>query len=275
MKVALVPNAERPRSLEIAARLIEGCGAYGIEPVTTSEEDAALLGLEVVEAVESSGIELVIAFGGDGTVLKGVRVGLAAGAPIFGINVGRLGFLADGEPADLEATIRTLAAGDWNISERMTVQANIHGRPVAVGLNDVVVEKMESQRLVNLDVWVDKNRFLSYRADGLVIATPTGSTAYNLSVGGPLLDPEGRSLVLTPVAPHSLFSRAMVFPPQRVLRLEVLEDRPVGVNVDGIDVGTVEPGGVIEVSEGPEVARFVDLSGRWFGNVIKQKFHLE
>jgi len=275
MRVALVPNAQRPRSLEIAARVIARCAAYGIEPVTTSEEDAALLGVGAVDPLANSGVDLVIAFGGDGTVLKGVQIGLAADAPIFGINAGRLGFLADGEPADLEATMRSLAAGEWQVSERMTVQASLDGGPVAVGLNDVVVEKMESQRLVNLDVWIDDHRFLSYRADGLVIATPTGSTAYNLSVGGPLFDPEGRALVLTPVAPHSLFSRAMVFPPERVLRLEVLEDRPVGVNVDGIDVGTVDPGGVIEISEGPETARFVDLSGRWFGNVIKQKFHLE
>ena len=275
MRVALVPNAQRPRSLEIAARVIGRCAAYGIEPVTTSVEDAAVLGVGAVDPLANSGVDLVITFGGDGTVLKGVQIGLAADAPIFGINAGRLGFLADGEPADLEATMRSLAAGEWEISERMTVQASLDGGPMAVGLNDVVVEKMESQRLVNLDVWIDDHRFLAYRADGLVVATPTGSTAYNLSVGGPLLDPEGRALVLTPVAPHSLFSRAMVFPPERVLRLEVLEDRPVGVNVDGIDVGTVAPGGVIEISEGPQTARFVGLSGRWFGNVIKQKFHLE
>lgn len=275
MRVAIVANTERSRALDIAGRLIGRCADYDMEPLATSEEDAARLGIPLQEPSAEAGIDLVIAIGGDGTVLKGAQIGLAADAPIFGINAGRLGFLADAEPADLEATMRALSSGSWRISERMTLQASLDGVPVAVGLNDVVVEKMESQRLVHIDVWVDENRFLTYRADGLVIATPTGSTAYNLSVGGPLLDPEGRAIVMTPVAPHSLFARALVFPAERRLRLEVLEDRPVGVNVDGIDVGTVLPGATIEVGVGPCNARFVDLSGRWFGSVIKQKFHLE
>jgi len=275
MRVALVANTERPRAMEIVARLIQRCADFGIDPVATSDEDAVEMGIGLQPPSAEAGIDLVIAVGGDGTVLKGTQIALAACAPIFGINAGRLGFLADGEPADLEATMAALSTGTWRISERMTLQASLDGVPMAVGLNDVVVEKMESQRLVNIDVWVDEHRFLAYRADGLVVATPTGSTAYNLSVGGPLLDPEGRAIVMTPVAPHSLFSRAMVFPPDRTLRLEVLEDRPVGVNVDGIEVGSVDPGGVIEIGVGPTNARFVELSGRWFGSVIKQKFHLE
>lgn len=275
MRIALVPNADRPRALDIAKRVIDLCDAHGVTPLATSIEDASLLGIDAAEPAAESGIDLVMAVGGDGTVLKGAQIALASDAPIFGINAGRLGFLADGAPADLEDTLDRLVERDWPVSERMTVQASLDGVPGPTGLNDVVIEKMESQRLVYLDVWIDDNRFLTYRADGLVVATPTGSTAYNLSVGGPLVDPEGAALILTPVAPHSLFSRSIVLPAERVVRLEVLEDRPVGVNVDGIDVGSVEAGGIIEVRKGASRVRFVELSGRWFGTVIKQKFHLE
>ena len=157
----------------------------------------------------------------------------------------------------------------------MMVEASINGREPVVGLNDVVIEKVESQGTVHLAVAVDEEPFITYSADGVVVATPTGSTAYSLSAGGPLVDPEIDAIIMTPVAPHSLFSRSIVFPPSRVLRFEVLDDRAVGVNVDGVDVGSIEPGGVITVAKSQSRITFVSLSGRSYPTTVKRKFSLE
>ncbi len=274
MRIAIVPHGDRPRSLELAHDLSAAARQQGIE-VVASEHDAAALDMEATDLGADAGIDLVVAIGGDGTVLKAVRVGLRTGAPVYGINDGHLGFLADGEPRDLGRTVKRLLEEEWFTSDRMMIQASIDGgRPVA-GLNDVVIEKVESQRTVRLAVAIDGEHFITYAADGVVLATPTGSTAYNLSAGGPLVDPELDAIMMTPVAAHSLFSRALVLPPERTLEVRVLEDRPVGVNVDGIDVGSVLPGGVITVTRAEERVNFVSLSGRSFPATLKQKFSLE
>ena len=240
-----------------------------------SSIDAPGLGMEATDLDGHSDIDLIVAIGGDGTVLKAVRVGLRTGAPVYGINAGHLGFLAEGEPADLEQTLDRIAKREWYASDRMMVQASINGREPVIGLNDVVIEKVESQGTVHLAVAVDEEPFITYSADGVVVATPTGSTAYSLSAGGPLVDPEIDAIIMTPVAPHSLFSRSIVFPPSRVLRFEVLEDRAVGVNVDGIDIGSIEPGGVITVAKSQSRITFVSLSGRSYPTTVKRKFSLE
>lgn len=274
MRIAIVPHGDRPRSLELAHDLSAAARQEGIE-IVASEHDAASLDIEATDLDARSGVDLVVAIGGDGTVLKAVRVGLRTGAPVFGINDGRLGFLADGEPRDLGRTVKRLLEEEWYTSDRMMIQASIDGGDPVVGLNDVVIEKVESQRTVRLAVAIDGEHFITYAADGVVLATPTGSTAYNLSAGGPLVDPELDAIMMTPVAAHSLFSRALVFPPERTLEVRVLEDRPVGVNVDGIDVGSVLPGGVITVTRAPDRITFVSLSGRSYPTTVKQKFSLE
>lgn len=274
MRIAIVALHERPQALAIAKRVIDLAGVHGYEPVA-SAIDAPLLGLDPVDLNESAGVDLVLGIGGDGTVLDAAQVALHTGAPLYGINAGHIGFMADGDPEVLESTLERLVAGSWRLSKRMMIEASIDGGVAVRGLNDVVAEKMESQRLVQIHVVVDGESFLTYRADGLVLATPNGSTAYNLSAGGPLIAPEMAAIVLTPVAPHSLFSKSLVLPPDTVLQLEVQADRSVGVNVDGYEVGVVAPGGKIEVRRSESVVRFVDLSRRSFTSTVKRKFSLE
>ena len=273
MKVAIVAVKERPRALAIARRVVELAPSAGIVPVA-SAIDATILGLDAEDLNGQGAVDLVLAIGGDGTVLDAVRVALRTGAPVYGINAGHVGFMADGDPGDLEVTLDALGRGAWELSERMLIQAAIGDADPVVGLNDVVVEKMENQRLVHVNVAVDGEPFLTYRADGLVLATPNGSTAYNFSAGGPLIAPEMDAIVLTPVAPHSLFSKSLVLPPDTVFSLEIAADRSVGVTVDGIETGVVAPGGCIEVRRAPDVVRFVKLSGRSFTSTVKRKFKL-
>jgi NAD+ kinase len=233
----------------------------------------ASAGGEVLEPGEPDPPDFVLAVGGDGTVLAAAQRAIGHDVPLLGFNLGTMGFLAEAEPDDLVEAVDRLMNGDYELSERMTVTATVGGVAVT-GVNDVVVEKVDSQRLIHLDVSVDGVHFLTYRADGLIIATPTGSTAYAFSARGPLLDPVLNALILTPVAAHSLFDRTLVLPPETRLSIEVVRDRPVKVTVDKIAMGVLGEGDTVEIEQGPRPVRFVRLRHRPFSGLITDKFGL-
>jgi len=224
---------------------------------------------------ECDAVDLVVAVGGDGTVLQAAHHAVRLSVPIVGINLGTIGFLAEAEPDELEATVSALARGDYRVEERNTIEVTLPDGSRALGINDIVVEKIDSQRLVVLDVLVDGEPFLRHRADGLVIATSTGSTAYSFSAGGPLLDPRVGAILVTPVAPHSLFGRSLVLPSDSSVTIAVAGDRPVRVSADGRQVGAVDPGGRAVVGPGPTHARFLRMRDEGFPGRITRKFHLE
>lgn len=259
--LAVVVHPDRPAAVEVAARLEDLAHQRGMKVI-------------VVEEGGPPAGDVVVAIGGDGTVLRAARSALHADLPLLGINVGRRGFLADIEPPRLEDAVNVLASGSWKESPRMTIEAVVNDRDPVTGINDVVIEKVLSQRLISIEVTIDGERFINYNADGLIFATPTGSTAYNLSAGGPLVGPEVEALVLSPVAPHSLFSKSLVLHPATEILCTVVPDRPAGVSVDGYDLGTVGPGDEIRVRRGPGTIRFVEISGRSFAGRVKEKFHL-
>jgi NAD+ kinase len=257
VKLALVVHQDRPQAGNVAERLRAGCRERGIEI-----------------AEEATNVDAVVAVGGDGTVLRAARIALAYDAPLLGINVGRKGFLAEVEPSRLDEALDVLAAGRWRESSRTTIQARLNDGPVEGGINDVVVEKTGGHSIISIEVQVDGERFIDYHADGLVFATPTGSTAYNLSAGGPLMDPEVEALIISPVAAHSLFSKALVLRPDARLRCTLVADRPAAVSVDGRDLGTAGTGDVITIQRGSKRVRFIDVSGTSFPHRVKEKFHL-
>jgi NAD+ kinase len=233
----------------------------------------ASAGGEVIGHGEDGAPDFVLAVGGDGTVLAAAQRAIVHDVPLLGFNLGTMGFLAEAEPDDLVEAVDRLMAGDYELAERMTVTATVKGESVT-GVNDVVVEKVDSQRLIHLDVSVDGAHFLTYQADGLIIATPTGSTAYAFSARGPLVDPVLNALILTPVAAHSLFDRTLVLPPETRLSVQVVRDRPVKVTVDKIDMGHLGEGETVEVEEGRRPVRFVRFRHRPFSGLITDKFGL-
>ncbi|HUU62210.1 MAG TPA: NAD(+)/NADH kinase [Acidimicrobiia bacterium] len=274
MKLALIVHPDRDSAAELAARLVAGAARRGIR-VTAEPADAARVpGTSVRPPGSPLDADAVVAVGGDGTVLEAVRVALAADLPVLGINAGHLGFLTRVEPGLLEEALDALSAGGWAESSRMTLSARVAGKPPVVGLNDVVVEKAVSQHVVKISVTVGAERLVSYRADAVVVATPTGSTAYTFSAGGPLVDPALEALVITAVAPHNLFARPIVLRPDQHLRLTVDDDRPARVNVDGRTLSVLAPGGQVEVTRGERSARFIELWPRNFAVAVREKFHL-
>ena len=257
MRVALQVRAARPAAEQFSKRLADELQAAGV--VVSTEPGVAA--------------DLVIAVGGDGTMLAAVQDALQWDVPVVGFNLGTLGFLTAAEPGDLTTVVRRLVGGDYEVDERLTVTAAVGGNS-ARGVNDVVVEKVDSTRLVSLSVVIDGIEFTTYRADGLIIATPTGSTAYAFSAGGPIVDPDVEALVLIPVASHALFDRSIVLPPDSRIDVTVATDRAVRVNVDKSDLGEIGDGDTVEVRAGERPARFVSFGGSPFPRLVREKFGL-
>ena len=257
MRFALEVRQGREKALEFATvlkGLITSAGGEVVDPVTGAPD-------------------MVLAVGGDGTMLAAVQIALRSEVPVLGFNLGTIGFLTEAEPDEAERVVRRLMSGDYQLDERMTVTARV-GDASATGVNDVVVEKVDSQRLIDLEVTIDGDRFLTYRADGLIISTPTGSTAYSFSAGGPLVDPDLDALVLAPVAAHSLFDRPLVVPSGAQVEVRVGTDRPVKVSVDKISLGHLAMGDRVLVAKGSSPARFVTFGNRNFPALVTEKFGL-
>ena len=258
MKFDLHVRAGRPEISEFAGRL------------------ASLIESHGGSVVESSDVtpDMVLAVGGDGTMLGAVYRAVNWDVPVLGFNLGTLGFLTEAEPEDVERVVGRLFSGDYAVNDRLTVSATAAGKTVD-GVNDVVVEKIDSTRLVNLEVVIDGSAFATYRADGLIIATPTGSTAYSFSAGGPIVDPAVDALVLTPVAAHSLFDRPIVLPADAEITVTVRRDRPVRVNVDKEVLGHIGDGDQVSIGRGSRPARFVTFGTTRFPGLVRDKFGLE
>jgi NAD+ kinase len=225
------------------------------------------------------GTDLVVAVGGDGTMLRAADAACRAGVPVLGVNVGRLGYLAEVEASDVEEALARFLDGTAVVDERMTLGVEIvgpDGRTAGThqALNEAVVEKTVPGHTVRVAASIDGRAFVTYAADGLLVATPTGSTAYNLSARGPLLSPHLAAIVVTPVSPHMLFDRALVLDPSQSVSFEVLEPRPAVLVVDGETVATLEPGWTVRCRRGDRPARLVTLGRRHFHAILRAKFQL-
>ena len=274
MNIALVLHPFREEAARIAAEFTAAATGRGHQ-VEVGAADAGRVPDAVARGEGApEGVDLVVAVGGDGTVLEAVRQGIAADAPVLGVNAGHMGFLTEIGPTNVEKALDAIAAGDYVLSDRMTLTAHLPDGRSVLGINDAVIEKAISQHIVRVAAWVGDERLVGYRADGVVISTPTGSTAYNFSAGGPLIDPELDALVVTPIAPHTLFGRPLVFAPEARLRFEIEGDRPARVNVDGRSQCDLVPGDSIEVVRGEHRVRFLRLGPRNFTASVRQKFHL-
>ncbi|MEZ5176096.1 MAG: NAD(+)/NADH kinase [Acidimicrobiia bacterium] len=251
--------------------------------VVRNEDTTRTTVASFVEACEAVGIEAgpavydpegIVAIGGDGTVLGAAARAIEADLPVCGINVGRVGYLAEFKPSDIGHLAGSLANETYSIKTHGTVGVEI-GDHIANGINDVVVEKARPQRIIEIEVMIDHELLATYRTDGIIAATPLGSTAYSLSAGGPIVSPELDALVLTPVAPHSLLSRAIVLAPDARIDLAIRSDRPATVNVDGRHLADLEPGATITVRRGTPNCRFISLGQHPFPHAVREQFGLD
>jgi NAD+ kinase len=222
-------------------------------------------------------LDLAVSLGGDGTMLRAVDAVAGDDVPVLGVNLGTLGYLTQVEPEHLELALRRFLAGEHVIELRMRMAIEVSGTDVEgtfPSLNEVVLGKVPAGQVVRLAVTVDGEPFTTYHADGVIVATPTGSTAYAWSAGGPIVAPAHEAMLLVPVAPHMLFDRSLVLPAESCIRLEVADDRPADVSVDGRSLGLLQPGDTVTCTRAPSPARLVTFEPRSFLGILKAKFGL-
>jgi len=208
----------------------------------------------------AAGIDLVVAVGGDGTFLRGAHAAATLGVPVLGVKVGRLGFLTEVEPGDAAGLIAQALAGEAPVEERLAVVAEpMNGAAFEPewGMNEIMIEKRARHRLVRLRVELDGDYLTTFSADGVIVATPTGSTAYSFSARGPIVSPSVDVLVVTAVAPHMVFDRSFVLGGEQMVTLEVVGDEPGLLSADGRDAVELAVGATVRIRRADQPARFV------------------
>ena len=277
MRVLLVPNPASERSVAAARVVARWLEERTYEPaLVTDDAEACALPTLGVSRSDLGSPELAVALGGDGTILKAVHILSGQDVPILGVNLGRLGFLSGAEEADLEEALASALAGEARIERRQTLQAlvDVGGRQAGGyrALNEIFIGR-GSGRVVELDVAVNGVRLWRMVCDGVIVATPTGSTAYAMSAGGPLVSPDVRGMVLVPVAAHTLLARPVVLGPCD--RVEISCPNPARadacITVDGDQVPCRQSLDAVSVWIGDNDVSLVKLDGRGFYEVLAEK----
>lgn len=276
--VALVAHHERGAARDHALDAATWCRASS-QSFWMPPDDAAALGLEEFADDRSlAEADVVLSLGGDGTMLRSVRLLDGATVPVLGVNLGTLGYLTEIEPDAIESSLGSIFDGDesgaWHLDERMMLDVYVNGVHAGRALNEAVIEKSESGHTVRLLARIDGEPFTHYAADGLIVATPTGSTAYSLSARGPIISPRHRAVLLTPVSPHMLFDRSLVLDPSEVIEIEVSGHRRAEVSIDGQQTETLREGDIVRCTPSPACARFIRFGAYRYHQILKAKFGL-
>ncbi len=272
------PDRAAAKSLASEARLM--CEAHGYEVAESDALDLAEVGRTGASSPAQDGHDLAVSFGGDGTMLRTLQLALPHRTPVLGINLGRMGYLTEVEPAGMAAAFERLFSGDFLVEERLAIDVAVtraDGRGTTLcspAINEAIVERHAAGHTIRVAVDISGVRFLTYVADGLLVCTPTGSTAYNLSARGPVVSPTMRAVVLTPVAPHLVFDRSLVLAPEEPITLTLLEGRTATLVIDGSRSLTLSEGDAVVCRAGEVDARFITFGGRDFHAVLRSRFSL-
>ncbi|MBW8173104.1 NAD kinase [Ornithinimicrobium sp. Arc0846-15] len=284
-RILLVSHPGRPEVPELIAEFTEQLGRHGIEvdllpesrvvdasnPRSATEDD---------DPTAAAGAELVVVFGGDGTILRGAELARPAGVPLLGVNLGRVGFLAEAEREEMSWTAERIVAGDYTVEERMTLDVEVIHEDAVIcqswAMNEATVEKAARERLLELLVEVDGRPLSSWGCDGVVMATPTGSTAYAFSGGGPVVWPDVAAILVVPISAHALFARPLVLGPDTQLAVEVSpQSNGRGVMwCDGRRAFDLPHGARVEVKRSSMPVRLARLTNSPFTDRLVAKFGL-
>ena len=264
----------------VAADLI--AAGFTVRVIAEEAPELDLPGVVPVRGIAAAeGAEIVFALGGDGTFLRAAELARPAKVPLIGINLGKVGFLSKAEASDLEPVLEKISAGDFTIDERLAIEGRILRQGVGddaarhVALNDIVIARGSLARVCRFDVSIDDSHLATFIADGLVVASPTGSTGYSFSAGGPILDPESRNLVVTPIAAYLSAIRSVVVSPQQVVRCRVVDAFEALVSVDGREDLPIAVGDVVEVRAMDRPIRLIEPKGAQpFWDLLRHKVEL-
>jgi NAD+ kinase len=282
--VLLVVHTGRPENLRAAERVAAALVMAGIRPRVLDWEAPKLELVDGVHVVPADlhaadGAEMIIVLGGDGTLLRAAEFARPTGAPMLGVNLGRIGFLAEVEQDDIEAAVDAVAQRRYQVDERMTIDVRARCDGTELGstwaLNEASVEKSSRERLLEVVLEVDGRPVSEFGCDGVLCATPTGSTAYAFSAGGPVVWPAVEALLLVPSNAHALFAKSLVVSPDSVVALEIIRSSHPGVlSCDGRRTVELPPGSRVEVTRGQTPVRLIRLTPEPFTDRLVRKFSL-
>ncbi|MGI9084787.1 MAG: NAD kinase [Aeromicrobium sp.] len=284
--VLLIVHTVRDEATKVATTFAMDLRRAGLDiRVLDSDAEALrLVGLEDAEVVPAregaaAGCELAVVFGGDGTILRAAEMCRGTDTPVLGVNLGHVGFLAEADVEDVNQVVQGVVDRSWAVEERLTVDVSVKvgGEVVATNwaLNEASVEKAARERMLELVVEIDARPVSRWGCDGVVCATPTGSTAYNFSAGGPIVWPEVQALLMVPISAHALFARPLVVSPESTLAIEVVGEQATGVLwCDGRRAADLPVGARVEVVRGRGTVRLARLHAAPFADRLVRKFDL-
>ncbi len=287
--ILVVAHAHRDDTVSAAERVVSALRAAGAQPVLAIDDRAELAAVRpsfadvpaLGDDVAVADIELAIVLGGDGTILRAAELVRDGTAPVLGINMGHVGFLAEIERDDMDDAVRRAIARDYDVEERMALQVRVKDTADSViyetwALNEATVEKASRERMLEVVIEIDARPLSSFGCDGVVVSTPTGSTAYNFSAGGPVIWPTVEAISVVPLSAHALFAKPLVVGPQHAVAIEVLE-RTNGTGIlwaDGRRSHDLPPGARVVVRRSERPVRVARLHPASFTDRLVRKFHL-
>ncbi len=273
----IVLHRSRTEALELARKLIGWLDERGIKPLLLKEAAERLERPDLIcNLAEMKQSAFIISLGGDGTILTAARMASGSNIPILGVHLGRFGFIAEAHPDELFTAIETILNGKYRVEERLMVSAEIYRKGVCIhsgiGLNEVVVKSGKSQ-LLRLNTSLGGSPFATYYADGLIISTPTGSTGYALSAGGPLIAPSLQALLVAPICPHTLSARPIVVPCNEIIDIEIESDgEEVIFDIDSVDSFSLISGDRVTVHRAPHNTHLILLDGTSFYQKVRARY---
>jgi len=265
--IGIIANSSKTNAVEQAERLRDWLSARGLKVYLETD-----LKGQVSEKREfASSIDMVVVFGGDGTLLVAARIVKEYDVPIVGIKLGGLGFMTVINLNEIYNVMDIILKGDYTTSRRMMLNASVEGKECSV-LNDIVISRSDFSRMVNLETFVDEEFLATFKADGLIISTPTGSTAYSMSAGGPIVFPENDSIIINPICPHTLTNRPIMLPPESTIKVR-LKDEEEGIKVatDGQVLNILKSDQEITIKKSQYFINIVDSPFRGYLEVLRTK----
>lgn len=271
MIIGLFPNSDLKQSRNIAIGIREFLVSQKIT-VVAEEEEAAAIGAIPISEVDPKKIRFLISMGGDGSILRLVHKSIDLNAAILGINLGHLGFLADVPVSDIYPSLQDLISGAFRIEERVMLRGEtLHGEG-CFAVNDIVIHRAKNPSLVEIAIHVDGLYLNTFEADGIIVATPSGSTAYSLAAGGPIVSPALEALVITPINPHTISNRPIVLTSKHEIQLQYLSEYgPLEVRADGLSPQLLQTGEVFRITRAKKNFKLVSLFRRDYYSTLRTK----
>lgn len=273
----VIANSEKDENLAFSYEIADYLTSRGMRCIIREKEQEQE---ESYSQLVPEEVDCILVLGGDGTLLRAARKLADRKIPFLGINLGHLGYLAEIERQNIQMALERLIEDDCTVEERMMLTGNVYadGRPIGqdVALNDIVINRCGNLRVVNYDVYVNDQYLNSFTADGMIVSTPTGSTGYSLSAGGPIVSPTASMLLLTPICPHTLNSRSIIFSGEDRIRIKIGESRRGGcdeacVNFDGDSIFPMRTGDYVEIQRSEAVTRILKINQVSFLEVLRDK----